>query len=57
MTPALQYLDAPKKAEKQAIRKDRRKGGLRSYLPRDFKLPDEWWQLPEADGDPGLADK
>ena len=55
---ALKYPNAPKQAERKAPpRKDRRPGGLLSFVRPGFKLPSAWDELPEADGDIGLADK
>jgi hypothetical protein len=55
---ALKYLDSPKQAERKAPPPTgRRSGGLLSYVRPGFKLPANWQDIPEADGDIGLADK
>jgi hypothetical protein len=30
--------------------------GLLKYLPKDFKVDDDYWDLPEADGIPNICD-
>jgi len=55
---ALKHVDAPKQAERKVPpREDRRSGGLLARVRPGFKIPPAWDELPEADGDIGLADK
>jgi hypothetical protein len=54
---ALKYTDVPETAELKPAPARRREGGLLAHLRPDFELPSHWWNLPEVDGEMGLADK
>lgn len=58
MTARKPLADTPKQMEsKPSPPKRRRTGGLLSYVRPGFKLPAAWDDIPETDGDVGLADK